>query len=277
MNPHTKVTSLGWLSDLHLDMACESARKRFLQSLKSSDCDAAIVTGDTSAFPKLEQNLIALAKALAPRPVYFLIGNHECYYSSIESTYALVRKICRKVSNLHHLQDTRVVWLNRHTVLIGHHGWADARTGWGPDTVIRCKDHSCIEDFRGLSRAGCFELMEKLGKDSACAIRMKLQPILGRARKVIIATHFPPFQSSARFDDEVCGPTHNPFYVNASLGGFLISLARHNPKTRYLVLCGHTHHPARDLIIGNLECHVAGSVPGKPKLHALLSINAQPK
>jgi hypothetical protein len=114
--------------------------------------------------------------------------------------------------------------------------------------------------------------MEKLGKDSASAMRMKLQPILCRARKVIIATHFPPFQSSARFDDEVCGPTHNPFYVNASLGGMLINVARHTPHIKYMVMSGHTHHEARDRIIKNLESHVAAAIPGRPMMFSMLCL-----
>lgn len=272
MYPHTKISTLGWLSDLHLDLTSQPEKKRFLDTLKSSDCNAIVITGDTSAHPELESHLRSIACAFAPRPVYYLIGNHECYYSSIKATYALVRKLCGTIQNLYHLQDTGAVWLNRHTALIGHHGWADARTGWGADTVIRSKDHWCIDDFRDLSRDDCFGLMEALGKESARAIRLKLQPILGRARKVIIATHFPPFQTSTKFDDKACGPTHSPYYVNASLGGMLLSIARHTPQIRYMVMSGHTHHVARDLIIKNLESHVAPASPGNPGMHTILCL-----
>lgn len=270
--PLTKISNLGWLSDLHLDCASQTARNQLFEELQSSDCDSAVVTGDTSAFPSLEEHLTLLAQSLSPRPVYCLIGNHECYYASISAARSLVKDLCRRIPNIFDLQELGPVWLNEHTVMVGHHGWADARTGWGADTVIRSRDHWCIDDFRYLSHEASFELIGKLGKESARSIRYRLQPVLGRARKIIIATHFPCFQTSAKYDEQVCGPTHSPHYVNASLGGMLISLARNTPRIKYMVMSGHTHHEARELILRNLESHVAGAVPGRPRMHSILCL-----
>lgn len=272
IKPPIKISNLGWLSDLHLDYASQTVRNQFYKELQSSDCDSAVITGDTAAFPSLEEHLTLLAQSLSPRPVYYLIGNHECYYSSIPAARSLVRDLCSRISNLYDLQEMGAVWLNQHTVMVGHHGWADARTGWGADTVIRSADHWCIDDFRDLSHEARFELMGKLGNESARCIRKHLQPVLGRARKIIIATHFPCYQTSAKYDDQVCGPTHSPHYVNASLGGMLISLARNTPQIKYMVMSGHTHHEARELILRNLESHVAGAVPGRPTIHSILCL-----
>jgi 3',5'-cyclic-AMP phosphodiesterase len=275
--PHTKPTpkmihNLFWMSDLHLDQATAKNCRKLLRDLKNTEYDAAVITGDTAASDTLVQHLKALADACAPRPLYVSLGNHDFYGSSLYATQSQVRRLCHKTANLHHLQDHGAVWLNRQTVLLGHHGWADARCGWGSKTRIQSPDHWCIDDFRKLDQAGRFNLMAELGSASTSWIRQNLNPVLRKAESVIVATHVPAFLTSAHYNGTPCGPCHSPHYVHASLGGLLIGAARHNLKKRFTVLSGHTHSEVQEKILANLESRVAGAKRGTPRIQGVLPV-----
>lgn len=266
------IHNLLWMSDLHLDQAIPKNCQKLLHDLKNTEYDAAVITGDTAASATLVEHLEALAHACAPRPLYVVHGNHDFYGSSLHATQTEVRKLCHRVSNLHHLQDHGVIWLSKHTVLLGHHGWADARCGWGNKTCVRSPDHWCIDDFRGLDQTARFDLMTELGKASARWIRRNLNTVLRQADTLIVATHVPPFQTSAHFNGTPCGPCHSPHYVNASLGGLLIGTARHNLQKRFTVLSGHTHSEVQEHILANLESRVAGTRRGYPQIQGILPL-----
>jgi predicted MPP superfamily phosphohydrolase len=266
------IHNLLWMSDLHLDQATAKNCRKLLRDLKNTEYDAAVITGDTAASDTLVQHLKALADACAPRPLYVSLGNHDFYGSSLYATQSRVRRLCHKTANLHHLQDHGAVWLNRQTVLLGHHGWADARCGWGSKTRIQSPDHWCIDDFRKLDQAGRFNLMAELGSASTSWIRQNLNPVLRKAESVIVATHVPAFLTSAHYNGTPCGPCHSPHYVHASLGGLLIGAARHNLKKRFTVLSGHTHSEVQEKILANLESRVAGAKRGTPRIQGILPV-----
>ncbi len=276
-NPHAKHTpkmihNLLWMSDLHLDLATTKNCSKLLRDLKKSEYDAAVITGDTAASDTLVPHLKALAVACAPRPLYVVLGNHDFYGSSLYTTQGQVRRLCHTTTNLHHLQDHGVVWLNKRTAMLGHHGWADARCGWGSKTHVRNPDHWCIDDFRKLDPDGRFDLMAELSKESTRWIRLHLNSVLRKAEMLIIATHVPAFATSAHYDGKPCGPLHTPHYVNATLGGLLIGTARHNLTKRFTALSGHTHSEVRERILANLESRVAGAQRGHPRIQGILSV-----
>lgn len=276
-NQHTKPTTkmihnLLWMSDLHLDLTPAKNCGRLLRDLKYTAYDAAVITGDTAASPSLCHHLELLAHACFPRPLFFVLGNHDFYGSSLNATQIGVRNLCHRVSNLHHLQEHGVVWLNTHTVLIGHHGWADARCGWGAKTCIRSPDHGCIDDFLTLDETACFELMSQLGNAATRWVRKNLNTVLRKADTLIIATHVPAFETSAHYNGSPCGPCHSPHYVNASLGGLLIGTARHNIQKQFTILSGHTHSQVQEHILTNLISRVAGTKRGFPKIQGILSL-----
>jgi len=276
-NQHPKHTpkcnhNLLWMSDLHLDLATTKNCSKLLRDLKKSEYDAAVITGDTAASDTLVQHLEALAHACFPRPLYVVLGNHDFYGSSLYSTQHEVRMLCHKLSNLHHLQDDGVVWLNGRTALLGHHGWADARCGWGAKTHVLSPDHWRIDDFRALDQSGRFELMAELGNASTSSIRKNLNSALRKADTLIVASHVPAFQTSAHYNGTPCGPCHTPHYVHSSLGGLLIGTARNNLKKNFTVLSGHTHSEFRDKILTNLESRVAGATRGKPRIQGIIPV-----
>lgn len=275
--PHIHRTTpsskkLLWLSDLHLDQANHPLRYNLFKDLKNADYDAVLITGDTAASDSLAHHLSMLAAACDPKPLYFILGNHDFYMSDLKTTLKKVRELSSEISNLHHLQDLGVVWLTPDTALVGHHGWADARIGWGNKTYVRSPDHWCIDDFRILEKSARFDLMGKLGQESTRSIRRNLNAALLKATTLIVATHFPAFKTSAHYNGTPCGPCHTPHYVHASLGGMLIGTACQNLTKRFTVLSGHTHSEIRENILANLESRVAGTKRGYPQIQGILPL-----
>ena len=259
-SPYTP-TKLIWLTDLHLDRAAGEDRTRLLNELSNRDYDAAVITGDIATATSVCDHLESLAAACYPRPVYFVLGNHDFYFAAMSQTYDRVASLSRSVPNLRHLHHTGPISLNRHTALIGHHGWADARCGWGSNTVINSPDHRHIPDFQNLSREERYRKMEILGRQATNAIRIGLLSALRQRKQVVVATHVPPFPSTVHFDGRICGDTHMPHFANISLGAMLIGIAKRN-RQRITVLSGHTHSPITDTILANIQAHVGGAWKG---------------
>jgi Icc protein len=258
------TTTVHWLSDLHLDRASDGKIESLHETIAGLRSNALIITGDISSAKWIAKHLRGLAGACAPRPLYFVLGNHDFHDGSIESVEREVAAVCRSVPNLRHLDGGEVFPLSRNTGLIGHRGWADARAGWGGKTVIDSRDHGSIGDFRNLSKAQRYVKMEALGKEAAAAFRRTLPFALSRYRHVVIATHVPPFPESAHFGNKPCGPTHLPHFANLSAGMALVGITRNFPRRRVTVLAGHTHSPVRLLILDNLEARVGGARTGNP-------------
>lgn len=268
-SPHPP-TKLIWMTDLHLDRVSGEDRNRLLNDLSSRDYDAAVITGDTATGDPCG-HLESLAAACHPRFVHFVLGNHEFYGAPMSQTYDRVARLCRSVPNLRHLHHTGPISLDRRTALVGHHGWADARCGWGRNTVVSSPDHWNIPDFRKLSHKDRYRKMEHLGRQSAAAIRSSLIPALRFHKKIIIASHVPCFRTSALFDGMPCGPCHQPHFVNFSVGAMLIRVAKNNGK-RLTVLSGHTHHRKTDRILRNLRSYVGGARLGRPEIQEVSGV-----
>lgn len=260
------------MTDLHLDNASSADLKRITREIAASNHHAALVTGDISCSRFLCEHLEALAKACHPRPLYFTLGNHDFHGSTFAQTHDKVRRLCRSIRNLHHLEDAGPVPLGDHAALVGHAGWADAACGWGARTVIPNPDHECIQDFRKISVVDRFRLMRDLGRESSISIRNSLFGAFRTRRHVIVATHVPPFPSTAMYDGTPCGPCHQPHFVNMGMGAMLIAVANRNPTRRITVLAGHTHSPAEQSILANLHASVGLARTGQPRIQRTLHL-----
>lgn len=263
------MNKLLWLTDLHMEKADGAVKTRFYKDLSEMEFDAAVVTGDISNAAELPGELMALAKACAPRQVYFLLGNHDFFGSSFYEVDAAVEAVCRKHDNLHHLGHGEIIRLSAQACLIGHRGWADARAGYGKRTHVSPRDSNAIGDFKDLSQEEVFERMENLGRESGRYFREVLPYALSCYDHVWIATHVPPFKWSAFYDGRMCGPLHLPHYTNVSAGGAIHGIAAQYPNKRVTVLCGHTHSPVLFRASDHFEVRTGRATPGRPQVQAV--------
>ena len=262
-----KIQKIGknllWLTDLHLDRANEKAKEEFFDMLSATRYDGVVITGDISNRHHLRSHLRALAEACAPRPVWFVLGNHDFFGGAFAEVDALADAVCREHSNLHHLGHGEIVPIGDITALVGTRGWADGRAGWGRESWVINPDQLAIKDFEHLDRNAYFSKLEELGKGSAGYLRKVLPRALGRFQHVLVATHVPPHTRAVKYDDRQCGRGHLPHFSNFSAGGAILGIARRFPKRRITVLAGHTHSAGKFEIEPGFEIRVGGSRPGK--------------
>ena len=75
---------LAWVTDIHLNFLEFADRKRFYKDIVATKSNAVLVSGDiaeaTAVFGILEEMAQHIAK-----PIYFVLGNHDYYQSSVEN------------------------------------------------------------------------------------------------------------------------------------------------------------------------------------------------
>lgn len=82
-------------------------------------------------------------------------------------------------------------------------------------------DRHAIEDFRGLSNNAYFSRVQNLCTESADYVRDILPAALGRYRRVVFLTHFPPHTDAVRFNGQPCGWNRMSHFANFAMGGAL--------------------------------------------------------
>ncbi len=192
---------LAWATDIHLDHATESARRRFCQSVNER-ADTVVVTGDIAERHILGSALSALAEQTG-QPVYFVLGNHDFYRGSVAATRRQMGYVVNDTPGLVYLSQAGVVELTPSTALVGHDGWADGRLGdlVGSDVILN--DFLLIDelkhwrDHHALDKPALRQALQALGDEAAEYLRSVLAPAAKQYLKVIVATHVPPFREAA--------------------------------------------------------------------------------
>ena len=156
-----------WLTDLHLDWVNIASRRQFYVRLTTTAFDAVVITGDIATATCLPSELLELGQACAPRPVYFVLGNHDFYGSTFAAVDRAVAAACVQQLNLVHLGQGEIVPLSPTTALVGHRGWADGLAGRGDRTDVKCKDIRHIADLKLGSAKEVSGKLAALGKESA--------------------------------------------------------------------------------------------------------------
>src|SRR5262245_51010310 len=124
---------LAWATDIHLDFLDDEGVRRFAAELAAPRADALLLSGDLSHAEHLEHHLRLLGQGV-PGPIYYVLGNHDYYGSSIAAVRQAVQELGARRPRLCWLPAAGVVRLTDRTALVGCDGWADARLG-SPDTT----------------------------------------------------------------------------------------------------------------------------------------------
>lgn len=264
---------LAWITDPHFDRMSDQRFSGEIHRLSNIRCDSYLITGDLSIAGRINDHLARLSKVLAPRPVFFVTGNHDYFGSSFAEVDAGLNEVCHRHANLIQLGYGEIIRLSATTCLIGHRGWCDGLAGDGVETSVWSSDQSKISDFRGLDHDQFFDAMEAKGRDSAIYLRSILPAALSRYQTVLIASHFPPFPDGVIHEGRRAGDAWLPFYTNQSVGRLIAGIALNHPRKRIIVCAGHTHRPITTNILRNLELRVGAKLSARSGGVALLSIN----
>jgi predicted MPP superfamily phosphohydrolase len=267
---------LAWATDIHLDHASESVRRKFYKSVKEQ-ADVLVVTGDIAESRILGSFLTALA-TLTERPVYFVLGNHDFYRDSIAGTRRQVGYAVNDTKGLVYLSQSGVVQLTPNTALVGHDSWADGGLGDLDGSEVILNDFLLIDELRcwrdahTLDKPALRRVLEALGDEAAGYLKSLLASAAEKYPHVIIATHVPPFREAAWYEGRPSGDDFLPFFTCKAVGDVLLEAAQLHPKCQILVLCGHTHDGGEVQVVENLRVVTGPAEYGKPQIQQIIEV-----
>ncbi|HEV3141310.1 MAG TPA: metallophosphoesterase [Vicinamibacterales bacterium] len=263
---------LAWLTDLHLDfLDHETKVVAFFDRVAASGADAVLVGGDVATAPKLERHLTLLERAVR-RPIYFVLGNHDFYGSSIVKVRDAVRALCGRSTWLHWLSEAGFVPLGDETGLIGHDSWADGRFGNGSRSQLLLNDFLYIEEFQGRTRQQWYETLASLGDEAAAYFREALPEALDQRAHVLLLTHVPPFREASWHRGKISDDEGLPLFACKAVGEVLREIMQRRPDRRLTVLCGHTHSAGVAQILPNLEVRTGHATYGAPCIQDVIDV-----
>ena len=246
-----------WLTDIHLNFMRPLALDAFYARVRQEQPQVLLVTGDIGESDSVVRFVRELSEIA---PIYFVLGNHDYYRSSIATVRAAMQR----------LDDDRATWLPAHdplriaprVVMLGVDGWGDARCGDVGASVV-LSDWNLIDDFRRArsDRAARIEILQRLGGNEARALR----DLLARAPaspELLVLTHVPPFPEACVYDGKPSEPGWLPWFTCVATGEALLEHAHAHPETRITVLCGHSHGAGVHAPLPNLEVRTGGWPPG---------------
>jgi predicted phosphohydrolase len=259
--------SIAWISDCHLDRAAPETVDRFLATLRSASPEAVILTGDLSNASRLTSDLQTLAGA-AGATIYHILGNHDYYGSGIGNVRDDVIALAEHDPRIQWLPPAGPQRLTPETLLIGVDGWADGRHGDPLRTPLVLNDDRLIAEVAAQeTRAGKLHVKRILADADAARLTTLLERSASETpRRIIVATHVPPFVEALAPGSRESHPDWHPLLVSKATGDVLRQFASAHPALDLLVLAGHSHQACDVSILPNLRVRVAGARYGRPSV-----------
>lgn len=249
-----------------------SAWETWVGEIHACQADGLIVTGDISEGDDVVFELRRLAEAVN-QPIFFVLGNHDYYQSSIAATRRRVMEVCRDHPLLNYLTDTQPIALTGHSYILGDDGWGDATQGDYDRSPVRLNDFRLIADFREVSPRTWKQRLRCEGLASAERLTQKLEALPEDAQQVLVITHVPPFREACWYQGHTTDDWWAPFFVCGAVGDALSAFTRSRPQTQLTTLCGHTHHGGVAQMSSNHRVYTGAAEYGVPRVEAVVSIS----
>lgn len=274
---------LAWTTDIHLDCVDDPLKTVNNLAAASYSSDGLIISGDISVGNLITTHLRLLEDNLQ-KPIYFVLGNHDYYYSDIISTRKNVADACRNMSFCRYLGAISFAKLSKKTVIVGSDGWYDAYNGDPAGTEFLMTDWIKITDFKPavtntlfgktIDKGKVIKIAREICKASVAHIVRGINSCVEIADHIIIVTHVPPFDESytnGKYKD--IPPEHvTPWYTSKMMGEILKTAAKTYPQKQFTVLSGHTHSSFEGDILPNLHIKVGKSQYGSPQIVGYIDI-----
>lgn len=258
-----------WLSDIHLNFLNERLRKEFYDTLVSADGDLVVISGDIGE----SQNFVSYIKEMGEHtklPIFFVMGNHDYYGSSVKNVRKKVKKFCW-------LGNDEGQALSETTFLTGVDGWGDCRLGDFEGSKLVMSDWIYISDLYKAYGTGIKSslknVLQRLADNDAAQLKSNVEKAVSKGyRKIIITTHVPPFEEASLHLGKPGGPDGLPFYASKCLGDAILPIAESNPQLDFLWLSGHTHSRATYKPLSNMTVKVAKAEYYRPTVEEVFDV-----
>lgn len=256
---HGAYVRATWVTDIHLNFPGAKVLEEFRAAIAHERPDVLFVTGDIAEAESFEEHLRALARIA---PVYYVLGNHDYYRSSIERVRA-------SITVPTWMQTSEPIALGS-SIVVGVDGWGDARCGDLTSSVF-LSDWLLIDELRIHDVEQRIARLRALGEEEARTLRSILARVPACERLVVL-THVPPFAEACWHQGNMSAPDWLPWFTCIATGEVLAQWARAHPKTNITVLCGHTHGGGTYQALENLVVHTGGAEYGEPRVERTLEI-----
>jgi Icc protein len=274
---------LAWTTDIHLDCVDNLLKTVNDLSAASRSAEGIIISGDISVGNSIVNHLKLLEDVLQ-KPIYFVLGNHDYYYSDIISTRKNVTDACRHMSFCRYLGAISFAKLDKKNAIIGSDGWYDAYNGDPAGTEFLMSDWVKIADFKSavtntffgksIDKGKVIKTAREICKASVAHIVRGINACVESSDHIIVVTHVPPFEESytnGKYKD--IPPKHVvPWYTSKMMGEILKTAAKTYPQKQFTVLSGHTHSSFEGDILPNLRVKVGKSQYGSPQIVGYIDI-----
>lgn len=245
------MSKILWMTDIHLDFVSESNFELLMKRIKENDPDIIIISGDIANSNILVKTLESIASMLE-KPIYYVLGNHDYYGSTIKTIRLRVKKLNKKNQYLKYLPLNGIVKLENDTCLIGHDSWYDGKNGCYIDSRVILSDFVRIQDFIGLDKMQKITAFENLAQEAADYFEKNTSKAFENYNNVIVVMHVSPFKESSWYGGKQSDDNWLPFFSCKTVGDVLIKLMKENPDKMMTVLCGHSHGKKEIKILHNL-------------------------
>jgi Icc-related predicted phosphoesterase len=262
---------LCWLTDPHLEFTDYLDVENLCKKIRSTNAEALLITGDIGTSSSLCRHLEFLARHL-DKTIYFVLGNHDYYGSSIKIVNRDVAKLVKWTKNLVWLSKAGIIELSSDTCLIGHEGLADARLGNPEGSGVILNDYIRIQDLVQPTKELRIEVQRKLGDSAARYLRKQLKVAVSKYSKIIVALHVPPFPEACWHEGKNTDDNYLPHFGCEATGRVLKSVMLMHPEISMTVFCGHTHSGGFAQILPNLKVYTAGAEYRYPAIADVIEI-----
>lgn len=267
------IRCLAWLTDIHLNFLPFQgiSLEAFVENLNATKADAFCISGDIGEAPSIANYLEFLAIHI-PRPIYFVLGNHDFYRGAIYETRSKVATLCHQYRHLHYLNLMEVVELTSKIGLIGHDGWADLQFGDFRTSHVWMNDYVLIRELAGQKKVGLLPRMMSLAAEAAHHFEKVLPLALQRYAEVYVVTHVPPFKEACWHEGRISDDNWLPHFTCKAVGEVLREVMLAHPNHQLTVLCGHTHGQGEVQILPNLRVLTGGAEYGSPTIQQIFEL-----
>ena len=261
---------LVWVTDPHLSFLKRGGAKLFGKAVREehANLDAVVVTGDIGEYDNFDEHIERFAEGAAA-PVWFVLGNHDAYGGSVERA----QKKAAAMSGLARwLPAQEPLPLGSESVLVGHDGFYDARHGLGGASSVFMSDFMYIDELKG-GGPTLVERVQTLADTAATEASLLLDRAIAKGpRRVVFATHVPPFPEAAWHEGAISDANWLPWMCSKVMGDVLLAKSAAHPHIQFEVLCGHTHGSGTATLAANLVVRTGDSEYRFPRVCGTLEI-----
>lgn len=270
-----EIDKIAWLTDIHLNFLNSTGRKNFYSQIDKTESDAILITGDIAEAPSICEVMHEFS-INTNKHIYFVLGNHDYYHGSVSDVRSKITALCSKNNRITWLGKPEIIRLNKHTALIGQDGWADARHGDFDHSPVSLNDSQLISElFQAflLNKSALKNEMQKLAdEDSKILLKTLTDAVSTDIKKIIIATHVPPFKQCCWYKDKASDKNWLPYFSSKATGDVISVFSHKNPGINFLALCGHTHTSNTIKLGENLEVRTGSAEYYQPILQEIVKI-----